>query len=164
MSTIRIGHGWDLHRLVVGKPLLLGGVSVKSPLGADAHSDGDVLLHALVDAILGAAALGDIGEHFPPTQAQWKDADSSTLLAKVLAILADERPGWQLGNVDATVILEKPSLKEYKPMIQKSLAKLLGLPLEQISVKAKTCEKLGPIGHGEAISALVTVLLCADTD
>jgi len=142
---------------VSGKPLYLGGVEIGSPLGSDAHSDGDVLLHALIDALLGALALGDIGDHFPPTDAQYKNIRSPILLEKVMAFLDEKNV--TLINCDATVFLEAPKLYPYKDSIRKELAKLLNTPLENISFKAKTAEGFPPVGTKEAIAAAVTVLL-----
>ncbi|MBY0449247.1 MAG: 2-C-methyl-D-erythritol 2,4-cyclodiphosphate synthase [Cyanobacteria bacterium] len=155
----RIGQGFDLHRLVPEKRLLLGGVLIESsPRGSDAHSDGDVLLHALIDAVLGALGQGDIGDHFPPSDAQWKDADSLLLLQQVLDQIL-KPSGYCLVNIDTTVFLETPKLTPYKLGIREKLASTLQLPLDAVSFKAKTMEGLGPIGHGEAIAASVTVLL-----
>ncbi len=154
---IRIGQGFDIHRLVPDQPLKLGGVLIDSALGTLAHSDGDVLLHALIDALLGAAALGDIGDHFPPTDPQYRNADSAVLLTHVLGLLADQ--GWQIVNLDSTIFLEYPKLQAYKDPIRQRLTGLLGLPLESVSVKAKTMEKLGAVGTSEAIAASVSVLI-----
>ena len=159
MPALRIGFGTDLHRLEPGKPLKIGGVAIDSPVGTVAHSDGDVLLHALIDALLGAVALGDIGEWFPPSDARWKDADSADLLHATLATLRERVGPFSVENVDATVHLEAPKLKSYKPLIRGRVAALLGIAPERVSVKAKTAEGLAPIGTGEALEAQVAVLL-----
>lgn len=153
----RIGQGYDIHRLVLEKPLMIGGIRVESPVGSEAHSDGDVLLHSLIDALLGACGLGDIGDHFPPSDDQYKDMASSELLRKVLPLVAEA--GYAPGNLDATVFLEKPKLYPYKQAIRANLARLLGLPLDCVSLKAKTAEKFPPVGTQEAIAASATVLL-----
>ncbi|MEB3285905.1 MAG: 2-C-methyl-D-erythritol 2,4-cyclodiphosphate synthase [Vampirovibrionales bacterium] len=156
MAT-RVGQGYDIHRLVPGKPLWIGGVPVESPLGSDAHSDGDALLHALIDALLGAAGLGDIGDHFPPSDPQYKNISSLLLLDRVLILL--EEAGYQVVNVDMTVFLETPKLYPYKLAIRELLATKLSLPLDAVSLKAKTAEKFPPVGTSEAIAASATVLL-----
>ena len=154
---IRVGQGFDCHRLVNDRPLVIGGVAIESSVGSEAHSDGDVLLHALMDALLGALGEGDIGEHFPPDDEAYKNADSAVLLHQVLRIMGEREA--RLMNVDSTVFLEAPKLSPYKkPMVQR-LALLLGLPEERVSVKAKTMEGLGLIGSQEAIAASVVVLL-----
>jgi 2-C-methyl-D-erythritol 2,4-cyclodiphosphate synthase len=157
MTKLRVGQGFDIHRLVPEKVLKLGGIVIPFHLGSEAHSDGDVLLHALIDALLGAANLGDIGEHFPPSDPQYKNADSLVLLAKVKELLTLHQ--WDVGNIDATVFLEQPKLLSFKPQIQESIAISLGLELNQVSIKAKTAEKLGPVGNSEAVAASVVVLL-----
>ena len=152
---MRIGSGYDIHVLVPGRPLMLGGIRIPSDKGEMAHSDGDVLIHALIDAILGAYAKGDIGSHFPPSDERWKDADSRTLLSMVL----DEcRPAFS--NIDCTVFLEKPRLREHIDIIRESLSRLLSLDVDRISVKAKSAEKcFGELGSGDAVVAAVTVLV-----
>lgn len=151
---MRIGSGWDLHRLVPGRALVIGGVDIPSPLGEEAHSDGDVLLHALIDAILGAHAKGDIGSHFPPDDMKWKDADSKALLKTVL-----EDCPTSFVNIDCTIVLQRPKLREHVDSIRASLAQLLGIDVQLVSVKAKTAEHcLAELGSGEAISASVTIL------
>ena len=152
---MRIGSGYDIHVLVPGRPLMLGGIRIPSDKGEMAHSDGDVLIHALIDAILGAYAKGDIGSHFPPSDERWKDADSRTLLSMVL----DEcRPAFS--DIDCTVFLEKPRLREHIDIIRESLSRLLSLDVDRISVKAKTAEKcFGELGSGDAVVAAVTVLV-----
>ncbi len=159
ISGLRIGQGYDLHRLVPDKPLFLTGVEVISPLGVKAHSDGDVVLHALIDALLGAAAMGDIGEHFPPSNPQFKDADSKQLLSEVLKKL--EPTGLKPINVDVTIFLEKPKLSRYKDTFKLQIADLLGIAMDCVNVKAKTNEGLDAIGRCEAIAASVTILMGA---
>lgn len=152
---MRIGSGWDLHRLVEGRKLMIGGLEIPSPVGEEAHSDGDVLVHALIDAILGAYAKGDIGSHFPPSDDRWKDADSKALLESVL-----EECTPSFINIDCTVILQKPRLREHVDAIRASLAKLLSIDIQQVSVKAKTAEHcLAELGEGRAIEASVTLLV-----
>ncbi len=153
----RIGEGWDVHALVPGRPLIIGGVTVPHSMGLLGHSDADVLLHAITDALLGAAALGDIGRHFPDTDAQFKGADSSVLLAE--AARRVRAAGYELGNVDSTVIAQAPKLAPYIPAMVASIARTLGLAPEQVNVKAKTAEKLGPVGEGRAIEARAVCLL-----
>ncbi len=155
--NLRMGQGWDIHRLVGGRRLMLGGVEVPSELGEDAHSDGDVLLHAIIDAMLGAAALGDIGSHFPPSDEAWRGADSRDL-AKRAATLVREA-GWRLGNLDCTVVLERPKLGAYKAGIAASIAACLGLAAGAVSVKAKTKEGLDAVGEGRAVEAYAIVSL-----
>jgi len=154
-EEIRIGQGWDIHRLVRGRTLVLGGVEVPSTTGEEAHSDGDVLLHAIIDALLGALALGDIGDHFPPSREEFKNSKSTVLLERTLALIE----GWEIINLDSTLILEKPKLKEYKAKIRENLSFLVGLPIHRISMKAKTAEGLGETGRGEAVEARVALLL-----
>ena len=151
-----IGSGFDRHRLVEGRPLILGGVEVESPVGCDAHSDGDVLLHALVDGLLGAAGMGDIGDHFPPSDPQWKDAKSETFLTRVLGQI---RPRHKVVNVDATVFLETPKLGPHKEVIGLTVARLLDVPAGVVNIKAKTGERVGAVGRGECVDAHVSVLL-----
>ena len=157
MSLIRTGLGWDVHRLAQGRPLILGGVKVENEFGLEGHSDADVLSHAITDAILGAAALGDIGMHFPDHDPQWKGCDSLVFLrhAKALA----EARGYRIVNVDSTVILERPKLKDYRDSIRERLADTLGLTLDRISVKFKTSEKVGPVGEGKSAEAQAMVTL-----
>ncbi len=158
-GEIRIGLGWDVHRLAPGRPLILGGVPVPSEHGLDGHSDADVLAHAITDAILGAAALGDIGMHFPDTDPRWKGADSLVFLRRARQ-LAGER-GYRLVNVDSTVILERPKLKDFRQAIRQRLAETLGLDLDRVSVKFKTAEKVGPVGEGLSAEAQAIVTLKA---
>jgi len=154
---MRIGFGSDTHKLVPGKPLKLGGIAIASPTGAEAHSDGDVLIHALIDALLGAAGGGDIGELFPPGDPEWKDANSLDLLEIVIEKI--RVAGFSLGNIDSVIHLERPSLKPYKNTIRKNIADFLLMDTDRVSIKAKTAEGLGSIGSGNSISAEVVVLL-----
>jgi 2-C-methyl-D-erythritol 2,4-cyclodiphosphate synthase len=160
LTNIRIGNGFDVHAFVAGRPLVLGGVVIAHERGLAGHSDADVLLHAVCDAILGALALGDIGLHFPDTDARWKDADSRALLRHVAA-LASAR-GWHIGNLDVTVIAEAPKLAPHVPAMRANLAGDLACDVGAISVKATTTERLGFAGRGEGIAALATVLLVRD--
>jgi 2-C-methyl-D-erythritol 2,4-cyclodiphosphate synthase len=153
----RIGIGIDTHRLVAGRPLILGGVLIESDRGADGHSDGDALSHALADAILGALCEGDLGVHFPDSDSQWKDAESLQLLARV-CWLARER-GYQLVNADATVMLEQPKLRDHIATMRETLAKTLQVDSDCVSVKAKTGEGLDAVGRGEAVTVQAIVLL-----
>lgn len=153
----RVGIGWDSHRLVEGRPFILGGVRIESPVGLHGHSDADVLAHAITDAILGAAGLGDIGDHFPDTDAEWAGADSIGLLQRVLA---DVRAlGWEVENVDATVVAERPKLGPAKRAIQQRLAEAIGIDASAVGVKASTGERLGFIGRGEGVAALAVAQL-----
>ena len=154
---VRVGIGHDTHRLVEGRPLILGGVRIDFDLGLAGHSDADVVLHAVADAFLGAAGLGDIGELFPDTDPAYKDVDSRRLLADVVALAA--RGGWKPVNCDLIVHAERPKLLAYKPMIRASVAGLLGLDLDAVNVKAKTGERVGPIGRGEAIACEAVILI-----
>ncbi len=153
----RIGEGWDVHALVPGRPLIIGGVTVPHSMGLLGHSDADVLLHAITDALLGAAALGDIGRHFPDTDARFKGADSSVLLAE--AARRVRAAGYEIGNVDSTVVAQAPKLAQYIPAMVARIATTLGVAADQVNVKAKTAEKLGPVGQGLAIEARAAVLL-----
>jgi 2-C-methyl-D-erythritol 2,4-cyclodiphosphate synthase len=153
----RIGNGYDVHRLVEGRKLIIGGVDVPHSLGLDGHSDADVLLHALCDALLGACGAGDIGSHFPDTDAQWKGISSFLLLEKVVEICA--RYGRQIVNIDATIVAQKPKLAPHIPQMKINLAKALKIPVEEINVKATTTEKLGFAGREEGIAAYAVVLL-----
>jgi len=160
MTNIRIGNGFDVHALVAGRPLVLGGVAIPHERGLAGHSDADVVLHAVCDAILGALALGDIGMHFPDTDARWKDADSRALLRQVAALASAQ--GWRIGNLDVTVIAEAPKLAPHVPAMRANLAGDLACDVGAISVKATTTERLGFAGRGEGIAALATVLLVRD--
>ncbi|MDR3324954.1 MAG: 2-C-methyl-D-erythritol 2,4-cyclodiphosphate synthase [Spirochaetaceae bacterium] len=154
---MRIGLGRDVHRLVAGRRLTLGGVAVPFDKGEAGHSDGDALVHALIDALLGAAGLGDIGEWFPPGDARWKDADSMGLLERVWGAVRGE--GWRLVNVDCVVSCEAPRLLPYRQMMRERLAGALGVDAERVFVKAKTGEGLGDVGEGRAVEALAVCLL-----
>lgn len=154
---IRVGLGYDLHRLVEGRKLIIGGVNFPFEKGEDGHSDGDVLLHAVTDALLGASGLGDIGSYFPPEDPQWKNADSAKLLQAVWKDVLDE--GWKLENLDCVVKLEKPKFLPKRQEVISSIAKILGVENERVFVKAKTGEKLPPVGTGDAIEAYVVCLL-----
>jgi 2-C-methyl-D-erythritol 2,4-cyclodiphosphate synthase len=153
----RIGQGWDTHRLEPGRLLLLGGVRIPCEFGLAGHSDADVLLHAVTDAVLGALSLGDIGMHFPDTAPEWKDAGSARFLEHALALAGQQ--GYRLGNIDSTIILERPKLKDYREQIRQSLARTAGLQLTAVSVKFKTAEKVGPVGEGLSCEAQAIVLL-----
>lgn len=154
---LRIGEGWDSHALVVGRPLVLGGVTIPHSHGLQGHSDADALCHAITDAIFGAAALGDIGYHFPDTDERFRGADSLALLAEAArrVVLA----GWAIGNVDATIVAQAPKMAPHIAAMRQRIATALGIPLEQVSVKAKTAEKLGPVGEGRSIEARAICLL-----
>jgi 2-C-methyl-D-erythritol 2,4-cyclodiphosphate synthase len=155
--NVRIGNGFDVHALVDGRKLILGGVEVPFDRGLDGHSDADVLLHALADAILGALAMGDIGTHFPDTEKRWKGADSRALLRHVILLAADA--GWRVGNLDATVIAQAPKIAPFVPAMRANIAADAGCALDAVSVKATTTEHLGFAGRGEGIAALATVLM-----
>jgi 2-C-methyl-D-erythritol 2,4-cyclodiphosphate synthase len=154
---VRVGNGFDVHVLVAGRPLVLGGVTIPFERGLEGHSDADVLLHAIADAVLGALALGDIGQHFPDTDAKWKGADSRALLRHVAAIAFGKR--YAVGNVDATVIAQAPKLAPYVPRMRANIAADLQCDESSVSVKATTTEHLGFAGRGEGIAAIATVLL-----
>lgn len=156
----RIGHGYDVHRFKEGRRLILGGVEIPFELGLDGHSDADVLLHAIADALLGAAALGDIGKHFPDTDMTFKDADSMKLLEAVVNLLSDK--GYRVGNVDATVIAQKPKLKDYIPLMRERIAKTLSVDVDCVNVKATTEEKLGFTGNMEGMSAHAVCIIIKD--
>jgi 2-C-methyl-D-erythritol 2,4-cyclodiphosphate synthase len=148
---VRTGLGWDVHRLAAGRPLILGGVAIAWDFGLEGHSDADILSHAITDALLGAAALGDIGMHFPDTDPRWKGADSAQFLAHAAALVRNA--GYRIVNIDSTVILERPKLKDYRIAIRESLARTLGLDVERVSVKFKTAERVGPVGEGLSAEA-----------
>jgi 2-C-methyl-D-erythritol 2,4-cyclodiphosphate synthase len=154
---MRVGIGHDTHRLEEGRPLLLGGVRVEHPRGLAGHSDADVVLHALTDALLGAAGLGDIGDAYPDTDPAWRDADSKLFLRETLARL--NRGGWQVVNVDVIIFAQEPKLGPVKAVIRASLAGELGLPLDAVNVKAKTGERVGHIGRAEAIACQAAALI-----
>lgn len=160
MNELRIGHGWDLHRLEAGQGLMLGGAHVPCELAAIAHSDGDVLLHALVDALLGALALGDIGSWFPDSDPAHAGRSSADFLRSVLG--HEALAGWRIGNCDCTVITERPKLAPHREAIRASLAELLETDIDRVSLKAKSNEGCDTIGRGEAIAAQVVVLLRRD--
>ncbi|HIS34687.1 MAG TPA: 2-C-methyl-D-erythritol 2,4-cyclodiphosphate synthase [Candidatus Avirikenella pullistercoris] len=163
MQKIRIGYGYDVHRLAEGLPLWLGGVSVPSDRGCVAHSDGDVLIHAVCDALLGALALGDIGTHFPDTDPRYAGIDSKLLLAECVGLI--EKQGYRVGNVDCMLCLERPKIKPFVPAMQQTLAEILKVAPGDVSVKATTKEGLGFIGSGEGVDATAAVLLFSgDTD
>ena len=154
---MRIGFGYDSHRFEDGRRLVLGGVTIPGTTGLKGHSDADVLIHAIIDALLGAAARGDIGSHFPDTDARWKDADSAQLLAAVVEEIA--AAGYRIGNVDATVICERPKLRPHIDAIRARLAELLGVDVDQVSVKGKTNEQMDAVGAGVGIAVHAVALL-----
>ena len=154
---MRIGTGYDVHKLVKGSALILGGVTIPYELGLDGHSDADVIVHAIMDALLGAAALGDIGQHFPDTDPHYKGADSIALLQEVGHILAAH--GYRIENIDSTIIAQRPKLMGYLPDMRKNVAAALQLSVDQVSIKATTEEHLGFTGRGEGISAQAVALL-----
>ena len=156
---LRVGEGWDVHALVPGRRLVLGGIEIPHSAGLLGHSDADALLHAITDALLGAAGLGDIGSHFPDTDPKFKGADSAVLLAE--ALRAVQAAGWQLVNVDSTVIAQAPRLAPHREAMRQRVAEVLGLAPDCVNIKAKTAEKLGPVGQGLAIEARAVVLLQA---
>ena len=155
--NFRIGEGWDVHALVPGRPLVIGGVTIEHSMGLLGHSDAAVLLHAITDAVLGAAALGDIGTHFPDTDAQFRGADSVVLLVE--AVRRVRAAGWQIGNIDSTIIAQAPKLMPHIPAMRSNIAQALGLQPDQINIKAKTAEKMGPVGQGDAMEARAIALI-----
>ncbi len=155
--SFRIGEGWDTHALVPGRKLILGGVEVPHTMGLLGHSDADVLLHAIIDALLGAAGLGDIGTHFPDTDVRFKGADSMALLLETSRLLKER--GLRIGNIDSTVIAQAPKLATHIPAMREKIALALGLDVGRVNVKAKTAEKLGPVGQGLSMEARAVVLL-----
>ncbi|PWU05005.1 MAG: 2-C-methyl-D-erythritol 2,4-cyclodiphosphate synthase [Terriglobia bacterium] len=161
MSEIRTGLGWDVHRLTPGRPLILGGVTVPAEKGLEGHSDADILSHAITDAILGAAALGDIGMHFPDSDPRWKDGDSLMFLRHARDLAAER--GYRVVNVDATIILEQPKLRGYRQAIRERLAQTLELNPDCVSVKFKTAEKLGPVGEQRSAESQAIVTLARDS-
>ena len=154
---IRVGLGYDIHRLIEGRPLILGGIVLPFEKGEDGHSDGDVLFHAITDAVLGASGLGDIGSFFPPEDPQWKDADSAKLLETVMEKV--RAAGWKIENLDCVIKLEKPKFIPYRQQVIESVARALQIQPEQVFVKAKTGEKLPPVGTGDAVEATAVCLL-----
>ncbi|WP_066339463.1 2-C-methyl-D-erythritol 2,4-cyclodiphosphate synthase [Azohydromonas lata] len=161
IPALRIGEGWDVHQLVEGRPLVLGGVAIPHTHGLLGHSDADVLLHALTDALLGAAGLGDIGRHFPDTDAAFKGADSAVLLAEAMRRV--RAAGWEVVNVDSTIVAQAPKLAPHIPAMRERIAQVLGVAPEQVNVKAKTAEKLGPVGEKRAMEARAVCLLYRGT-
>jgi 2-C-methyl-D-erythritol 2,4-cyclodiphosphate synthase len=164
MSTIpfRIGEGWDTHALVVGRPLVLGGIAIPHSHGLLGHSDADALLHAITDAVLGGAGLGDIGRHFPDTALEFKGADSAVLLAEAMRRV--RATGWQVGNVDCTIVAQAPKMAPHIAAMQARIAEVLGVEATQVNVKAKTAEKMGPVGEGRAIETRAVCLLVRATE
>jgi len=161
LPSFRIGEGWDVHALVTGRPLIIGGVNIPHTHGLLGHSDADVLLHAITDALLGAAALGDIGRHFPDTDPDFKGADSTVLLAE--AARRVRAAGFDIGNVDSTVIAQAPKLAPHIGAMCERIAIVLGVSKDQVNVKAKTAEKIGPVGAGLSMEARAIVLLLRKT-
>ncbi len=155
--TLRIGEGWDIHALVEGRKLVLGGVEIPHDKGLLGHSDADALLHAITDALLGAAALGDIGAHFPDTDIRFKGADSAVLLAEAARRVREK--GFEINNVDSTVVAQAPKLAPHIASMRTRIAQILGVSLDQVNVKAKTAEKMGPVGEGLAMEARAVVLI-----
>jgi 2-C-methyl-D-erythritol 2,4-cyclodiphosphate synthase len=160
MSEIRIGNGYDIHRLVEGRPLILGGVEIAHPLGLLGHSDADVLTHAIMDAMLGALSLGDIGHYFPPTDPKWEGANSLKLLEQVNALVRSR--GWTIGNIDSVIVAERPKLKTHLKAMQEKLATTLAIDLDRVGIKATTNEKLDAVGREEGIASYSVVLLLSD--
>jgi len=155
--NIRIGNGYDIHRLVTGRPLILGGVEIAHTVGLLGHSDADVLTHAIMDAMLGALSLGDIGHYFPPTDPQWQGANSLKLLEQVNQLIIDK--GWQINNIDSVIVAEKPKMKTHLNAMRAKLAETLKINPEQVGIKATTNEQLGPVGREEGIAVYAVVLL-----
>ncbi|MCA2812821.1 MAG: 2-C-methyl-D-erythritol 2,4-cyclodiphosphate synthase [Microcystis wesenbergii Mw_MB_S_20031200_S109] len=155
--NIRIGNGYDIHRLVTGRPLILGGVEIAHTVGLLGHSDADVLTHAIMDAMLGALSLGDIGHYFPPTDPQWQGANSLKLLEQVNQLIIDK--GWQINNIDSVIVAEKPKMKSHLIAMRTKLAETLKINPEQVGIKATTNEQLGPVGREEGIAVYAVVLL-----
>ncbi|MFN0106922.1 MAG: 2-C-methyl-D-erythritol 2,4-cyclodiphosphate synthase [Bryobacteraceae bacterium] len=158
MTAIRTGLGWDNHRIAEGRPLIIGGITVPCEFGLEGHSDADVLLHALTDALLGALALGDIGVHFPDTDPRWKGASSGQFLTHAMGLVRER--GWTIANVDTTVVLQRPKLKDFREPMRANIARLLEVELDRVSVKFKTAEGVGPVGEGQSgeAQALVTLV------
>jgi 2-C-methyl-D-erythritol 2,4-cyclodiphosphate synthase len=156
-EAFRVGQGWDVHRIASGRPLILGGITIPCEFGLEGHSDADVLAHAITDAILGAIAAGDIGMHFPDTDPKWKGAGSLQFLKHACELVA--AAGYTIANVDSTVILERPKLKDHRLSIRESLAAAMGLAVDQISVKFKTAERVGPVGEGRSAESQAVICL-----
>ena len=161
LSSFRVGFGYDSHRLAEGLPLVLGGVRIPSDRGCVAHSDGDAVIHALCDALLGAAALDDIGTHFPDTDPAYKGIDSTRLLQETVALLRTK--GWRVNNTDITIILEKPKLADHKPLMRTRLSQLMEVAEDAVCVKAKTNEKMGFVGAGEGVTVTAAVSIISLT-
>lgn len=159
--SFRVGQGYDIHRLVGGRRLVLGGVEIDSPVGLDGFSDADVLLHALGDALLGAAGLGDLGDHFPPGDERWRDADSSDLVRRILAMVGERE--LEVVNCDLTLVGEVPRIAPYRDRMRRHMADLLGIPVDRVGLKATTNEKLGALGRSEGLAALAVVLLAVSS-
>ena len=159
---LRIGNGYDMHRLVSGRPLILGGVKLNHPegLGLDGHSNADVLTHAIMDAILGSLSLGDIGKYFPPDDPKWKNADSLILLEQVIQLI--DKKGWQIQNIDSVIVAERPKLKPYIDLMKEKISKKIGIDIDDVGVKATTNEKLGAEGREEGICCHAVVLMKKD--
>ncbi len=157
MTDFRVGQGYDVHALVPGRRLVIGGVEIAHSHGLLGHSDADVLLHAITDALLGAAALGDIGGHFPDTEARWRGADSATLLREAAALVRAQ--GWEIGNIDATIVAQTPRMAPHIPAMIKAIAAALGLAQDRVNLKAKTAESLGFAGRSEGIEAQAVALI-----
>ena len=153
----RVGFGFDTHRLGEGRPLILGGIHIASASGCIGHSDADVLIHAICDALFGAANMRDIGYHFPDTDSQYRGVDSTLLLKETCLLLSEE--GWSIGNIDTTLVIQAPKINPHIPDMQKKLSEVMSIPVEDISIKAKTSEKLGFIGRGEGVSAYAVALI-----
>ena len=158
-SNLRIGNGYDIHRLVKGRNLIIGGIKLTHPnnLGLDGHSDADVLIHSIMDALLGALSLGDIGKYFPPSEGKWKNANSLFLLSKVIELIRDE--GWDVNNIDSVIVAERPKIKPHVELMKNNISKILQIDGNLIGIKATTNERLGPEGREEGISCHSVVLL-----
>ena len=159
LLQLRVGEGWDTHALVPDRPLILGGIKIPHSHGLLGHSDADALLHAITDALIGAAAMGDIGSHFPDTDTAYANADSAKLLQT--AWLAVQQRGWSLNNLDCTIVAQAPKMAPHIPAMRERIAQCLGVAVEQVNVKAKTAERMGPVGEGKALEARAVVLLMA---
>lgn len=157
MADYRIGHGYDVHQLAEGLPLILGGIALEHTMGCVAHSDGDVLIHAVCDALLGAAALGDIGFHFPDTALEYKGIDSTVLLRKVVELL--NKKGYAIGNIDCSLVLQKPKVQPHITAMRERLAEVMGIATDRVGIKATTSEKLGFVGREEGVEAHAVALI-----